>query len=321
MNEKWIIIAVASILVLCTQIGSKDISREEYCEKLWRYDIECAIGYMFTAEELQKISEIAEKLRGSNCKQTAWNVLEWVDRNVEYDFKKASLPPPQVEISPVGIKVYNKERYFQTPSETVMMGKGICGDYAILTAALLLYNGCKAYIVNITFDGYSEGHITAAIKINNSYYFLDQHLPPLDAGSYYKKWLKDGRVIIEAVIYSVNGTSELLDKTDFSSDYQITLQDVLELKEEMTRIIESEYELKEDLRLGEKLPKGYTSGKILTLTMEDMADYYTPEFKKEFAGYIVDKLVSKEDTGNYRSFKLDVEVLGNDIVAKMYLAK
>lgn len=198
-----------------------------------------------------------------------------------------------------------------------MRGKGICTDYTFLIAALLLYNGCDPYVVNMTFEEDSEGHVSAAIKINGTYYFLDQHLPPLDPGSYYRKWLRDGRKIAEAVVYSLKGK----DKMDFSVDFQITEKDLAKLEEGMNKIIGKEYGLRRDLRLREKLPVGYREGKILTLVMENMADYYTPEFRREIAGYIVDKLANEDSLESYRSFKLDVDVSGNNLVVKLYLAR
>jgi hypothetical protein len=315
--EKLFSVLLASLLVLCIQNTYGEISKEDYCDKLWRYDIECAIDYMLSPDELQEISSIAEKLKGSNCKQTAWNVLEWVDKNIKYDYEKSSLPPPEVKISPAGVEVYNQERYIQTPSETALRGKGICTDYTFLIAALLLYNGCDPYVVNMTFEGGAEGHVSAAIEINGTYYFLDQHLPPLDPGSYYGKWLRDGRKIAEAVVYSLKGE----DKMDFSVDFQITEKDLAKLEEGMNKIIGDEYGLRRDLRLREKLPVGYSEGKILTLIMENMADYYTPEFRREIAGYIVDKLANEDSLESYRSFKLDVDVSGNNLAVKLYLAR
>jgi len=325
MGVRWrglVLIMFASLLLLCIQNGginelSVNESKEKYCDKLWRYDIECAIDYMFTPENLKKISGIAEGLKGEDCRETAWNVLGWVDKNVEYDYEKSMLPPPEIEISPKGVEVYNQMRYIQTPSETILTGKGICTDYTFLIAALLYYNGCQPYIVNITFKENTVGHVSAAVKINNTYYFLDQHLPPLDPGGYYRKWVRQGRTILDAEVYSPNGS---VDAVDFSDDYRMKNQDLADLIEDMSAIIKNKG-LKEDSRLGEKLPAGYSEGKILTLKMENMADYYTPVFKKEFAGYIVDKILAGDELKIYRSFKLDARISGADLVVKLYLAR
>lgn len=308
------LIMFASILLLCIQHEGIQLSKDKYCDKLWRYDLECAIDYMFTPENLQKISGIAERLRGKDCRETAWNILDWVDKNIKYDYEKSLMPPPEIEISPKGVEVYNQMRYIQTPSETALTGRGICTDYAFLVAALLLYNGCQPYIVNITFKE-DMGHVSAAVKINGIYYFLDQHLPPLDPGAYYRKWLREGKTILDAEAYSLNGS---VDAVDFSADYRIRAQDLADLIEDMSVIIKNKG-LKEDSRLGDRLPAGYREGKILTLNMENMADYYTPVFRKEFAGYIAAKIA--DELKNYRSFKLDAMILGDDLIFKLYLAR
>ncbi len=133
------IIFTALLLTLCISPPAEELSREEYCSKVWRYDYECALNYVLSDEEIQKVASVAEKVKGEDCKDTAWKILEWEDENLVYDVEKANLPPPQIEIRGGEVEVYNTGRYIQTPSETIMLGKGICTDYAFLTLALLRY--------------------------------------------------------------------------------------------------------------------------------------------------------------------------------------
>lgn len=164
-----------------------------------------------------------------------------------------------------------------------------------------------------------ERHLTTVVRLNGSYYFLDQHLPPLDAGSYYLKQLREGRKIKDVVLYSTSGIVKAV--IDFGQDYSITQQDILEIEKEIVEIIKSKYGLKEDLRLGKVLPRGYIYGKILTLRMENLADYYTPEFKKEISMYMLNKIIEKENIKEFSSFKLWIGSDGSNIVVEIYLAK
>ncbi|MEM0351227.1 MAG: transglutaminase-like domain-containing protein, partial [Archaeoglobaceae archaeon] len=127
-------------LVCCTGVEIGKMSKEEYCQKTWKFDLECALNHTLSDEEVQKISELAEKLKGENCKQTAWNALKWVEENLKYDYYKASLPPPTIITKGREVTVLNPERIYQTPEETMMLRKGICGDFAILTTAILIRN-------------------------------------------------------------------------------------------------------------------------------------------------------------------------------------
>lgn len=314
--RSFALLVLALFAVMC--ISNSDVgSIHDYCDKLWRYDTECAIKYMFTPQELEKISGIAERVRGENCKETAWNALKWVDENIKYDQEKAMLPPAEIVISPLGVKVESGERKLQTPSETVLLGKGICGDYAILTAALITYNGCTVYIANVTFANDDEGHLAAAVKINGSYFFLDQHLPPLDAGSYYKKWAGDGKTIVSVTLYSLNGSSTTLH--DFSDDYTMTKADLEALENLVGKSLEK-YGLKKDSRLGKNLPAGYTTGRIITYTLPQFAEFYSPEFRSELAEYIVEQLAKSVNFEGFRSYRVEVQKSGGDLEVKLYVA-
>ncbi len=313
----FVLLALALLAVMCVEQKSDVGSFQNYCDRLWRYDIECAMKHMFTPQELEKISGIAEKVRGKNCKETAWKTLEWVDENIKYDNEKAMLPPPEIVISPLGVEVRSGARQLQTPSETVLLGKGICGDYAILTAALMIYNGCTVYIANVSFANDDEGHLAAVVKINGSYFFLDQHLPPLDTGSYYKKWMEDGKTIVTVTLYSLNGSNTSLH--DFSNDYTMTKMDTKILENLVGRILKK-YGLENDMRLGETLPPGYKTGRIITYTLSHFADFYSPEFKNELAGYIVEQLAKSVSFKSFRSYKVDIRKSGGDLEVKLYLA-
>jgi predicted transglutaminase-like protease len=308
---------LAVLFSLCSSIPSiSDISltKEEFCSKAWRYDFECALDYMLSDDELQKIAPLAEKLRGEDCKDTAWNVLKWVDINMEYDTEKAYLPPPQIVIRGKDVEIYDSGRIIQTPSETLKLKRGICTDYAFLTLALLKYNGCEGYLVNVTFRERGEGHIAAAIEVNGTFFILDQHLPPFDPEGYYLKWAKDGREIETVEIYVGNTTIPL----NSNQGYMIAEKDLRALESLLSKRFEEDGLRRDGSLNGEKLPQGYKEGYIFKLTLE-MADYYHPEFEEHYADYIHDKL-SESIENNYRAFNVVVSVSGSNLEVLLYLA-
>lgn len=126
--------------------------------------IKSALSKFFRAE----ISHIASRLKGGSLEETVWNVLKWIYENIKYDYEKAN----------------KTDTYVYSPSETVKFGNGICTDYSLLTAALLLEAGVnEVYILelypSLPIICGSSGHATVAVVINGRTYVLDQVLPPL----------------------------------------------------------------------------------------------------------------------------------------------
>ncbi|WP_202318520.1 transglutaminase-like domain-containing protein [Archaeoglobus neptunius] len=313
--KRYTVLVIALLFACCAgQIAEfSSLSHEEYCSKVWRYDVECAVEHMLTDKEVSKVASLAETLKGENCKDTAWNILEWEDENLQYDYEKASLPPPQIVIGGGSVEVHDTGRRIQTPAETVSLRKGICTDYAILTLALLKGAGCDGYLVNVTFEK-GEGHVAAAILLNGTFFILDQHLPPLDPGSYYKKWLEEGRKVKFAEVYYGNTTVGL----DFSHGYSLSESDADKL-EMLVADMFRHTGLKEDPRLsGKMLPPGYRDGKVIKLTL-GMAEYYHPEFKMQFARYIFKLLNEKND--NFRAFNLKISVQKGGLEVVLYVAR
>jgi len=311
---RWLLIFTASLLVLCTSLPVEKLSEEEYCSKVWRYDYKCALNYILNDTEIQKVSSVAEKLKGEDCRDTAWKILEWEDENLKYDFEKANLPPPQIVVRGREVEVYDFGRYIQTPYETIVKRKGICTDYAFLTLALLRYNGCEGYLVNVTFEKDDVGHVAAAIMVNGTYFILDQHLPPFDAEGYFVKWMKDGKKIERVEI--VNENSTLL---ELAEGYKATKRDAESLESRLCLYFES-MGIKRDPKLsGDVLPGNYREGYILKLNLE-MAEYYHPEFEKQYSEHIF-KILKGKIEGRYRAFNIDVSVKNASFEVTLYLAR
>ncbi|WP_456330266.1 transglutaminase-like domain-containing protein [Archaeoglobus sp.] len=312
---RWSVILLASLLVLCTSLPAEELSREEYCSKVWRYDHECALDYLLSDTEVQKVASVAEKLKGEDCKDTAWKILEWEYEHLSYDFEKANLPPPQIVVKGEDVEVYDSGRYIQTPYETILRGKGICTDYAFLTLALLKYNGCEGYLVNVIFENDEMGHVAAAILVNGTYFILDQHLPPFDPEGYFIKWLNDGKRIKKAEII-IGGNTTLLDLT---TGYSASEKDAESLESKLYSYFES-MGMRRDSRLnGKVLPPGYREGYILKLSLE-MSEYYHPEFEKQYAEHIFKVLKGKIED-RYRAFNLDVSINRGNFEMVLYLAR
>ena len=115
------------------------------------------------------IHALASSLAAGDKVGTVWNVLKWVDENMEYDEAKAASPAPPLD----------------DPATTIARGRGLCGDYALATAALLLESGfSEVYVLVLDLKGSKQGHAATAVKLGGELYVLDQHLPPMRLQSY-----------------------------------------------------------------------------------------------------------------------------------------
>nr|WP_240924233.1 transglutaminase-like domain-containing protein [Thermococcus sp. 21S7] len=121
----------------------------------------------------------------------AWAILEWIDGNIEYNHTKAEYVEEEVQYwdtwtEDAKLRYMNLTR-LQAANDTAFgLHSGICGDYAFLTAALLLEaNISPVYMLDIDYWNESIGHATVAIKVNGTYLVLDQHLPFIPLGNYY----------------------------------------------------------------------------------------------------------------------------------------
>lgn len=296
---------------------SFELSREEYCNKVWRWDLECALNLTLTEEEISKVKDLAESLRGIDCIESSWNVLEWVEENIEYDHFKAQLPSPKIITKGKEVIVLNPERIYQTPVETVKLRQGICGDYAILITALMINLNCKPHVLRFEFDEEETGHLAVGILLNQ-YYVLDQKLPPLDLGSYYNKWLQEGKRINRTYIYD-HGLliGEITANEMRNFDYKFSDSDLRFLKDHVRNT------LREYFREDNKLPQGYWEHMKLKITFQNYAEFYTPTFAEKFVEKISLEILRaiEENKKDWRVFKLEISQISDDIVVEVHLAK
>ncbi|ALM75332.1 transglutaminase-like domain-containing protein [Thermococcus barophilus] len=311
-------------------------------DPLWRYILERAIPCALNKEELAKIKPLAEQLKGDSLQQSAWNILEWEKEHIQYDWKKASLPAPEIEVYSNGSfkVVKGKNNTVQTPYETIMKGKGICTDYAILTAGLLLdMNYSPVYIFSINFTNSDTGHAAAVIEIEGWYFVLDQHPPVMDLGAYYRYWKEKGKIISNATIYEiklVNGSAEvkslgIVSGIEFlKQDYKFTNADAQAIFGSLTSIILKKFP---NLRLDEKLqslsqgilPEGYSEGKVWTFRFEKFVEYYNPLFHEQLIEYLYNIIISDPEVGadleQYSAFWIEIREEGENLKIILDIAK
>lgn len=312
---RCIILVIIPLLISCCL--SLGLTREEYCEKTWRWDLECALNFTLSDEEVAKVRELAESLRGKDCIESSWNVLDWIEKNVEYDSMKALLASPTILTRGKEVEIINPERSYQTPIETVKLRKGICGDYAILITALLMNLDCNPHPIRFEFEGEITEHLATAVFFDQ-YYVLDQKLPPMDLGSYYKKWLREGKRINMSYVYDRGVQIEKISAEEMKQfDYKLSNSDLRFLKDYLRKVLGQG--MKED----SNIPLGYWRYASLKITFQNYAELYTPAFKEKIAKMIaegvIESLNGKEE--NWRAFKVEIVQNSSDLIVDVQLAK
>ncbi|ALV63237.1 Calcium-binding acidic-repeat protein precursor (ARP) [Thermococcus sp. 2319x1] len=156
-----------------------------------------------------KISSLSEQFTEYNSTlEKVWAILEWIDNTVQYNYTKANYVDVLV-INWSTLSDYQRELYanltkLQAANDTIYYQSGICGDYAILTASLLLEsNITPIYMLDITFKDKKPGHAAVAVKIGSEYFVIDQQIPPIHIGSYYWKWVDDDMEISNITFYAI----------------------------------------------------------------------------------------------------------------------
>lgn len=294
-----------------------ELSKEEYCDKAWRWDLECALNVTLSEEEIAKVRELSLQLEGRDCAESSWKILEWVEKNIEYDYQKALLPTPIIFTRGKEVIIQNPERTYQTPIETIELGRGICGDYAILIAALLMNVNCSPYVLRFEFQGDEVGHLATAVFLDQ-YYILDQTLPPMDLGSYYKKWLREGKRINTTYLYDKGLLLGTITPTEMRKfDYKLSNSDLEFLWGYVKK------ELEKSLLYDPNLPEGYWMYARLRITFQNYAELYTPAFSQKIAEKITTEVLEsvEEDKKGWRAFKLELSQSSGDIVVELQLGK
>jgi len=288
----------------------------------WRYEgtgtdaLKSALSFLLR----KKVENISSRfLEYTSTLDRAWAVLEWIDENIEYNHTKAEYVNQSVELWD-SLNESEKERYLnltmlQAANDTAFaLRSGICTDYAILTAALLLdANVSPVYVLSIDYWNQTIGHATVAIKINGTYFVLDQELPIIPLGNYYWYSIERGMGEIENVTFyriSLDGKGEVnVENWTWAGErlgsmaYRMADKDI-KLIENLTEelLLERYPQYHRDVRLKENaesdfeslvntgqpannyLPYGFTEGWVL-YGISDLALYYHPLLAEKLVRY------------------------------------
>ena len=322
-----VLVVIALFLILNFSILIPKPTPIDLRERLWRYELSYALEVALSSSELSKIDELAKKLKRRDVKESAWNVLEWEDENIEYDGAKANVSPPVVYYTRnpyynviTDVKVVSDvENYYQTPYETVKIGKGICSDYAILTAGLLLaMNFSPVYIFDIYFENEKVGHVATSIKVDGHYFILDQHLPIWDLGRYYDSWVKKSKYIKNVTVYEVSRGERLakvrkvcvLTANDLKKDrYKVSSTDLRKIESDLLDLFEERLHLKRDANIQD--------GKIWSIYYEK--SFYHPEFHNMFINHVFENVASKVNESS--KFWIETELEEKFIIIRIILSK
>ena len=263
---------------------------------------------------LAQVKHLSLPLSGNTTSDTVWNILKWVDEHIEYNNAKALILKTEL----------------QSPVETVNKGDGICTDYALLTASLLLNLDINpVYLLNIKLykDSESGGHAAVAVELNGDYFILDQHLPLMHIASYYYNNLYNCEEIQRIDIYEVTLSGEKVNVSKTESLYgyqlrdrlyQVTKRDIERIENITTEILKQKYPiLSEDARLrgcteeelncsleskecGIYLPAGFSKGMFLSFSIPAYR-YNSTTCDKEIEMQL-NRIPSSVDLSSYDSF-------------------
>ncbi|RLC74543.1 MAG: calcium-binding protein [Chloroflexi bacterium] len=261
----------------------------------------------------KEISPIAKQFVAYNTTlDRTWAILEWIDENIQYNHTKADLVDKLVynwsTLSEYERELYDNLTKLQAANDTIYHKSGICGDYAILTAALLLESNISpVYMLDIDYKDKEIGHASVATKIDGEYFVLDQFLPPMPIGNYYWNSLRGSKMgeIANVTFYAIrlnkNGEPVIYSNWTWTGErikekaYSMTEEDIdFIIKLTKQKFLEIYPSYNEDKRLKQNaeedlesikstnetaktfLPYGFTKGWTLWWYNEYFALYYHP---------------------------------------------
>ncbi|AAL81620.1 hypothetical protein PFDSM3638_07515 [Pyrococcus furiosus DSM 3638] len=149
------------------QVGKEITFNENLCEyrTAWLYDFKasmvCTIKYGY--------GKVNIRLNSTNPMEAGVEVQRFISQ-IPYDYARLE----------------SGFSYIQTPRETIGRRIGVCSDFAILTAQVLLDNNVSpVYIIHTLFKGdITGGHATAALFINGTLWIFDWGSAPVTFSEY-----------------------------------------------------------------------------------------------------------------------------------------
>ncbi|WP_459201227.1 transglutaminase-like domain-containing protein [Methanococcus sp. CF] len=311
---------------------------EETPEKLPKYIFEDSIEVYLAPEELEKVSYLAITLKGTTIKDSIWNTILWEEDNIKYNYSKTELPNPEVKYWVTG-KIEVSDPYnntIQSPAETLELKSGICGDYALLTSALLLkMEYSPVYILTFESEG-NPGHAATAVNLNGNYYIIDQQPPIMELYNYldYKKNVEDYFIdnitfykieLVNNSVYYEKSFEPVGNYNAVSEEYS----NLPNLSRYLMTYFENDYEIKSDYNIQyldskEYLPNDYEKG----ITVQYFFEFggYDPIFEKQYAKWVFeyiknDKTDKEYDISDYNSIWIRSSYDGEKLKLIINLAK
>ncbi|RLG75558.1 MAG: hypothetical protein DRO12_05355 [Thermoprotei archaeon] len=219
--------------------------------------------------------EVAERI---------WRLVEWVDKNIEYDYRKKALEIPGV----------------YRPSETLSLRRGVCIDYAVLYVAALLYTGIDRVFIITTSN---PPHAAAMVYVDNIPVILEQHLPPRETADYIQYDFSGSLPVDEVIEISRQRDGGTVLKIRRYTSITVTdswPQDIFppNMAADVMEYLNRSAGIAIDPQLGSMLEYNVSFGVIRLPGVETFTEltvplsvYYTPIFHSQWVRYIASNVV------------------------------
>ncbi|NPA96650.1 MAG: hypothetical protein GXO32_03510 [Crenarchaeota archaeon] len=129
----------------------------------------------FSSSDVSRVGEILKLKKVGPRYLALWLVLSSVSKDVRYS---ANISRACVE----------------TPLQTLEHGEGRCIDYALLTAAALMYEGFERSFIALIYTSSGLSHAVALEPIDGSLFVLDQRPPPIEWSDYLQYVLSNASI-------------------------------------------------------------------------------------------------------------------------------
>ncbi|MFA4640176.1 transglutaminase-like domain-containing protein [Pyrococcus kukulkanii] len=310
-------LAVVGLLILLVSAGC--LQRKVEVTETTNEPQECLTSNLTLAltcyipQDWDLLANLSAKFKNESLEWTIWNILKWEEENLRYDdFKNSSI--------------------ILRPSEFLKIRKGVCTDYTVLTAGILLaLNVTPIYVLIIHFSEMPTLHSAVAVEIGNYTFILDQKLPPHDLGSYWESFAYNGKVITFAEVYMLNIPGNVsyvgiwgVDRFR-ENDYTPTYYDAFKLSKETAKIFRRKTGLfpREELRV--TIPPGFSEKKVWVFRFKMLRISYNPIFLQQYATMLAETIIGdsevSKDLQTYKAFWTYAYWEGDDLVVKLFLAK
>ncbi|BAA29763.1 transglutaminase-like domain-containing protein [Pyrococcus horikoshii] len=268
----------------------------------------------YIPEDFEILKGVAEEIPGGTIEWKIWNILEWEEDHLSYDNNKGS-------------------DIILKPSEFIKVGEGVCTDYAVLTAGLLLASNISpVYLMIFHFMEDPTLHAAVAVNISGKLFILDQRLPPKNLDSYLIQFSKlEGKIILFAEMYKVEmkkgrvvvSGRKYLDLSNFGFYPGNISLDMLE------NLLLSEFQRRTNLfpRIDLKtvLPQGLKERKVWMIKFENFKLFYDDTFVEQYSNFIADEILKNEkiksDISRYSAFWISIKLEGDDLIVRLFLGR